>query len=124
MAGPMASWGGLKPFISNIEKSIDLDHMRPYYRMASHGTHANPKGIYFSLGLTPSRDVLLTGPSDTGFADPGQLAAISLVQVSTVLFNIKPTFDNIVVSYLMVELSTDIAHTFVNVQKCMEASDD
>ena len=115
---------GLRPNFSNIEKSIDLDHMRPYYRLASHSTPANPKGIYFNLGLAANLDVLLAGPSNTGFADPGQLAANSLVQISTVLFNRKPTFDSVVASHLMSELSRDIAYTFVDVQRRVEANHD
>lgn len=36
------------PKINHIEAAIGLEHMRPYYRLASHNVHANPKGIFLN----------------------------------------------------------------------------
>jgi hypothetical protein len=75
---------------SAIEAAVSLDHLRPYYRMASHGTHANPKGILFTPDLMEGApEVLLAGPGSTGFADPGQCALISLNQVTATLLHYK-----------------------------------
>jgi hypothetical protein len=47
-----------------IEAAMDLVHIRPYYRMASHGVHAAPKGMFFSMSQPRwPPTVLLTGPS-------------------------------------------------------------
>ena len=58
--------------------------MRPHYRMASHGIHANPKGVTWTPDLLPTagRGALLTGPSPAGLADPGHSALISLTRVT------------------------------------------
>lgn len=40
-----------RPTLKDIEKAAGIDHLRPYYRMASHNVHANPKGVFFKLGL-------------------------------------------------------------------------
>lgn len=73
-----------------IESVVSLDHLRPYYRMASHSTHANPKGILFTPDLLDSQpSVLLAGPGSTGLADPGQCALISLQQVTATLLSYK-----------------------------------
>lgn len=60
-----------------IEAAVDLDHYRPYYRMASRGIHADARALYWDLGLQRS-DMLWYGGSNTGMADPGSVTAISL----------------------------------------------
>jgi hypothetical protein len=75
--------------ISAIEADVGLAHLRPHYRMASHGTHANPKGITFTPDVLPDRPVLLAGPGVAGLADPGACALISLAQVTGALLTYK-----------------------------------
>ena len=42
------------PKYKQMQQRVKLDHWRGYYRMASHGTHANPKGISWNIqSLTP-----------------------------------------------------------------------
>lgn len=100
------------PTITDLQEGSKIDYLSPYYRMASHGVHANPKGIYFKLGLISAREILLTGPSNAGLADPGQAAALSLMQISTALLKLNPTFDNIVAVKIMSILSREIAEKF------------
>ncbi|MES0397959.1 MAG: DUF5677 domain-containing protein [Syntrophobacteria bacterium] len=74
------------PTFRDIEESVKLDYLRPFYKLASHNVHANPKGVYFKLGLYPnSQDILLAGPSNTGLADPAHNMAISLTQITITL---------------------------------------
>ena len=54
--------GKKSPTFADIEHSVKLDHFRPYYKLASHGVHANPKGAFFRLGAL-SEEVPLAGPS-------------------------------------------------------------
>ena len=50
-----------KPTFRDIEKSVGLKHLRPHYKMACNNVHANPKSIFFKLGLYPeSGDILLS----------------------------------------------------------------
>jgi len=113
--------GKSNPKLSDIEKAIGLDHLRPYYKMASHNVHANPRGAFFRLGLFPEQeDILLAGPSITGLADPAQGAAISLMQIATILLNTKPNMDTLVASRILIKLSDEICQTFVDVQKTLE----
>jgi Family of unknown function (DUF5677) len=69
---------------SALEAGVGTPHMRPYYRMASHGVHANPKGVMWAPDLLPADRglVLLTGPSPAGLADPGHSTLISLTRVT------------------------------------------
>lgn len=102
------------PNIADIEADVGLDHMRPYYKMASHNVHANPQGILFKLGLMPeSGNILLTGPSNLGLADPGHCAAISLLQITTnLLTTVEPNLDRIVILKILSALESEIGEGF------------
>src|SRR5262249_44281282 len=39
-----------RPSFADIELAVNLDHLRPYYQLASHPVHANSKGLYFKIG--------------------------------------------------------------------------
>ena len=87
------------PNFSQIERNSGLDHLRPYYKLASHNVHANPKGIMFKMGLLGnSQDILLAGPSNFGFTDPAQGTVYSLGLITITLVTMKPTIDNLIIS--------------------------
>lgn len=110
-----------RPTFSDIEKNTGLDHQRPYYKLASHNVHANPKGVSFKLGLTPStQNILLAGPSNTGFTDPAQGAIISLGFITIALITARPTIDNLVLSNILSKLGDEIGVEFLKVQKEIE----
>lgn len=55
-------FNGRAPRFKHLQELAELDHWRGYYRMASHGTHANSKGISWNIqagNLTGQ----LTGPA-------------------------------------------------------------
>jgi hypothetical protein len=100
------------PRIADVIEASKIDHLGPYYRMASHAVHANPKGVLSRLGLLSETGALLAGPSDIGLADPGQATARSLVQISTVLSGLNPTIDNLVTAKVMLQLFSEITDNF------------
>ena len=51
------------PNIADIQGAAGIDHLAPYYRMASHNVHANPNGVFFKLGLIDEASTMLAGPS-------------------------------------------------------------
>lgn len=105
---------GAYPTIANIEADVGLAHMRPYYQMACNNIHANPKGIFFKLGLIPeSGDILLTGPSNLGLSDPGHSTAISLLQITTQLLSSGPmNLDRLVILMILSNLVKEIGEAF------------
>ena len=114
----------LNPRFADIERCVDMEHMRGHYRMASHGVYANPKSIMFKIGLANKLNVLLAGPTNTGFADPGHLTAIAITQISSVLCSLLSTFDNIVILDIMMKLADEIGELFVEVQERLANSDE
>jgi hypothetical protein len=101
-----------KPDFRKIELAVGVDYLRPYYRMASHNVHANPKGIFFRLGVSDESHVLLAGPSNAGLADPGQCAALSLGQICGELASLQPSVDHNLILQVIVLLVTEIADLF------------
>ena len=53
-----------------IEEAAELGHLRPYYQLASHSVHANPKGAFYRLGLVDQTEMLLAGPRPVPKLDP------------------------------------------------------
>lgn len=110
-----------QPNFADIERSVDLQHLRPFYKLASHNVHANPKGAIFRLGLYPdSEPILLAGPSTAGFADPGHGAAISLGNITTTLLMLRPNMDRIVMARILLRFVEMIGEAFLSAQEADE----
>jgi hypothetical protein len=106
-----------RPNFAQIEAAAKIDHLRAYYRMASHNVHANPKGVFFKLGLARETPLLLAGPSNAGLADPGQGAALSLMQVTAVFAAQHPTLDTSIALRMIVVLADEIGDAFGEAHK-------
>jgi hypothetical protein len=87
--------GLLKPrehaAFATLQQAANRTSMQSHFRMASHNVHAGPHGIYFRLGKIGYSEVLLAGASNAGLVEPGQNAAITLMQVTALLFPANPT---------------------------------
>ena len=105
--------GKATPTFWDIEREAGIDHLRAHYRMASHNVHANPKGVFFKLGLLDESQAMLAGPSDIGLGDPGHCTALSLALISAQLFLLQPTLDNGVVLRIIVQLRDEIGEAFL-----------
>ena len=109
------------PTFRDVEESVKLDHMRPFYKLASHNVHANPKGVYFKLGLYPnSQDILLAGPSNTGLAVPAHGMAISLTQITITLLTQEPNIDRLVQCNILLDFEREVGEVFYSVQESLE----
>lgn len=109
-----------RPTFDDIEGQTDLRHWRPYYRLASHNIHANPKGLFNQLGIPRGTSVLLVGPSNYGLTDPAQGAIHALVVVTTMLLVYRPGLDSVVYAKILQELDVQTANAFWRVQRRME----
>ena len=113
-----------RPTMKNIERSVQLEHWAPYFRMASGNVHANAHGTYFRLGLNQEPgEVLLAGPSNTGFAEPADSTAISLFQITVALLTIEPNLDRLVYCSILQRLADEVGESFIEVQNKLESLD-
>jgi hypothetical protein len=109
-----------EPKFKDIEKHVGTDFLRSHYRMASHGVHANPKGIYFSIAQVFPTEVLLAGASNAGLADAAQCAARSLLVTSSCLLSLSQSFDYQIALRAMSLLGDEITSEFVRAHMKLE----
>ena len=116
-----AAIGKNNPTFRDIEEVVNLDHLRPFYKLASHNVHANPKGIFFKLGLFPTNEnIMLVGPSSLGLAEPGHGTAISLLQISVALLTYQPNIDRLIVCNILTKLEQEIGDEFIKAHQFIE----
>jgi hypothetical protein len=102
------------PNLRQLEESVELDHMRPYYHMASHGVHPGIKGSYFSIQDLGTRGKqMAAGPSNVGLADPGHAALISLVQCTVAMLNHYPQEEAQTTIFALTKLQQDAGAAFL-----------
>jgi hypothetical protein len=111
------------PSFADIQAAASIDHLAPFYKMASHNVHANPNGVLFKLGLVGESTTLLAGPSNAGLADPRHAAALSLVQISSALLSLNPTADRIVSMKIMQSLTDEIGEALITAHRKLEDDD-
>lgn len=110
------------PKFNDIERDIGLEYLRPYYRMASHNVHANPKGIKFRLGLSDEQErILLAGPSNFGLEDPVRGATLSLFQITSSLLTHKPNLDSLVIVEILSKYEKEILNALDEVSEIMKS---
>ena len=106
------------PSMVCIEKHVAMDHIRPYYRMASDNVHPNAHGALFKLGSDKSGGKsLLAGPSKLGLADPGDGAAMSLMQVTGSLVTVKSSVTLLVWMAVLKRLREETGDAFITAQE-------
>ena len=117
--------GKKSPKFSDIEEATNLGHYRPFYKMASHPIHAEPKGIMSTLGVLPTeKEILLAGPSNSGMADPGHETAISLYRINIALLLTRPSLQIFTILKVMELLQNEIGTKFLEVHKTQLESED
>ena len=84
------------PKYKQLQERVELDHWRGYYRMASHGTHANPKGISWNIQSLATVEMIWAGPSNAGLLDPAQctLIALSSITVGLLAYSVGEVSDS------------------------------
>jgi hypothetical protein len=103
---------------ADVEKDVNMDHWRPYYKWASTHTHASHRPIDKLLGMLESSDnVNLIGPSNSGFVAPFQMTAISLAQITATYLLHLPNPDRIVHSSIMLKLADEMHDIAVEAER-------
>jgi hypothetical protein len=108
-----------------LEKTVKLDKLRPYYSMSSNAVHGGSLALFFQLELVDRRrgKVLLAGPTNFGLADPLQGAAISLSQISVSLLRLDADVQDIMAMFIMGKYVDEIGPIAVKTQKQIESEE-
>ena len=105
-----------RPSFADIELATNVDHLRPYYQLASHPVHANPKGLYFKLGAFRRRGRLALA-TNHGFVLPASSAIVSAIQTISALMMMAPSVDAMVNVKALQRLSRRVEEAFVRTQR-------
>ena len=117
--------GKRRPTIRDLEEHAGIDHMRPYYRMASDNVHANAHASLYRLGLGLGQlggNTLLAGPSNMGLADPGHSTALSLSQITINLIGTQRSLCSALLASIFLKLQDRVGSEFLRVHREVEAS--
>lgn len=111
--------------IKGLEDEIELDHLRPFYKMACNYVHSGPKGTSYRLGVidNATSNILLCGPSNYGLADPGQNICISLNQITACLLTIAPNYERLLSAKVIDMLCEEACDAFAELQEEIERED-
>ena len=115
--------GKRSPRLIDIEEHVRMDHLRPYYRMASDNVHPNAHGAFYRMGMGldgNDRRVLLAGASNMGLADPGHGTAMSLMQVTAAFVESKPTLDSLIELKVLQLLEDETGEAFLRAHQAAE----
>ena len=105
--------------LKEIEKSVKLDMLRPYYDVANYNVFGGPKGLMFKLGTMKNMGkgvIVPVGPSNYGLADPGKCAAISLGQIMACVLLADSTVEKLIVVEALRVLVDEICNAFCEIQ--------
>ncbi|MGH2485596.1 MAG: DUF5677 domain-containing protein, partial [Ktedonobacterales bacterium] len=107
------------PNFRRLEQAAKLDHMRPHYRMASHGIHSNPKGILFHLDSIGRESVLHAGASNSGLADPGHATLITLNLCTMLLLTMASNEDTLLILKVLTRLEREAGEQFLSAHNAL-----
>lgn len=118
--------GMTKPSFRDLERVAEVDHLRSYYRWASHEVHADSRGSALNVRERGGQSFKQSGYTNYGLAEPGQMAAISLHQVTvSVLLSEDPVSSgDLVVLMAMHHLLDDACEAIVEGDKSVKGAEE
>jgi hypothetical protein len=107
-----------KPSFADIEKHVNLNHLKPFYKLASNYIHAGFKGVIHRIGTPKSiRGKVYVGPTIFGLTDAGQHMAISINLITSTLLSLKPTFTRNTILIANSKLIKEMQEEFLKVEQ-------
>lgn len=113
--------GKQSPTFTDIERSLNMDHWRPWFGLACMNVHAGSKSLQFSLGVPQIGQVGRSdGASNLGLFDPGHQTALSLMMITVALLTTHPNIDSLVLCQCMRKVCDDIGEELFRVHQATE----
>jgi hypothetical protein len=109
----------LRPSFADLERAVGLDHLRPFYKLASDNVHAGVRGVLLKLGAV-EEGKLLTTPSPAGLTDPGHSTALTLAVLAAHVTRICPAVDVLLCARMVSLLASEVGERFVAVDDSIE----
>lgn len=107
-----------------LEEMADLEHIRPFYKVASDNVHGGSRGTTMSRGIMQyegsEKRFLPAGPTNTGFSQPASATAISLSQVTFALMSQYPKPERVLMMNVLQKFVDDINDEFTKIESALE----
>jgi hypothetical protein len=101
-----------KANFSHLEAKVGLGHYRALVKSSCGAVHAGTRGITHNPGVPVGTEVMLAGTSNTGLAEPGHSAALSLLQATVALLSNAPNTERLIAQHALIRLVSDMGDSF------------
>ncbi len=120
---------GSAPNLHSLADFVGLDHLDPYYRAANHEIHSGGRAAALTMIDFRGQDMLRAGSMNSGLAEPGHGALISLIQITTCLLthcdvnSDHPSFTGAAESRCIATLSDEAGEAFGAAQAAIDRAE-
>jgi len=119
--------GKPNPNLFDLEEALGLDHLRPFFRFASHGIHGGSRGTKLNVKEQRSTVRMVSGPSNADLAEPAHTSLLSLQYCTLALLNMRPellTLDSVATMKTLVRLVEEAGTTFTEIEEELDREEE
>jgi hypothetical protein len=103
---------------SDIEKDVELDHLRPYYKRASQYAHVSSVALEADVSFHPVNDDYgVFSKSNIGITTVAHSLVLSLMKITSVLMFIEPSLDSLAIMKTIKDFEKEIGEIFLEIDK-------
>lgn len=102
-----------------IEEDVGRDKLRPFYKFACNSVHAGSKAIHYRIG-SMNHNILIAGPTNYGFADPGQCAAFAVFELTSAFCENFSDYDTKLMLNVLSHYQKEVSEKFTSIQRKLE----
>lgn len=112
-----------KPTFQDLQKSAGAAGMDLHYKLAGVNVHAGARAMFYRLTDIAGSDLLIGGRCNSGFTEPAQNTAHTLVQITAILFEEAEDLDTIIVTKTLIGIRDAIPKSLKRANKKLIADE-
>jgi Family of unknown function (DUF5677) len=93
-----------KPTFKELHTASGKSGSSSYYKLASFNIHASARSLFFNLSSIGDEPILISGRSNAGLRDPGELTAYALTLVTALFVDSGSNTDRLVMMNCLLEI--------------------
>ena len=98
-----------KPTFKDLQIEAGRADSSSYYKLASFNVHAGARNLFFNLSSIGDDFMLISGRSNAGLSEPGELAAHALTLVTSLYADSGPNLDRIMLMNCLLQIRDAVA---------------
>jgi hypothetical protein len=119
--------GNSRPNLFDLEEAVAVEHLRPFFRFASHGIHGGSRGTSLNTKELRSQAILVAGPSNADLAEPAHAALLSLQECTLALLDMRGdllTIETVATMKTLVALVEEAGSTFAEIEDALNQEEE